>query len=53
MRWRWWRPRNGHAAAAQQEQEAKLREFRRHKPDVKREVDRFTAAVEQALRGSR
>lgn len=53
MKWRWWRPRNGHAAAAQREQEAKLKELREQRPEIRREVDRFTQAVEQALRGSR
>ncbi len=53
MRWRWWRPRNGHAAAAEREQAEKLRDLRKQKADIRREVDKFTAAVEQALRGSR
>ena len=52
MRWRWWKPRNGHAAAAQREQEAKLLELREQKQEIRRELDRFTRAVEQALRGS-
>lgn len=52
MRWRWWRHKNGKAAAAQERQEEKLREFRKTtKPDVQRELDRFTQAVERALRG--
>lgn len=52
MRWPW-RKRNGKAAAAQRVQEQKLRELRKQKPEIRREVDRFTALVEQALRGSR
>jgi hypothetical protein len=52
VRWRWWRPKNGHAAEAQREQERKLRELRAKKPEIRREVDRFTEAVERALRGS-
>lgn len=53
MKWPWpWRKRNGKAAEAQREAERKLRELRERKPEIRREVDRFTQAVERALRGS-
>ncbi len=52
MRWRWWRSKNGHAAAAQKRQEQKLKDLRAKRPEVREEIDRFTAAVERALRGS-
>lgn len=53
MRWRWWKRRNGKAADAERRQQAKLRELRARAPEVRREIDEFTRAVEQALRGSR
>ncbi len=44
---------NGHAAArAQQTAEAKLRAARARAPGVRREVDRFAAEVERAMRGN-
>lgn len=52
MRWPWRRRRNGKAAAAQREQERKLKDFRAKRPEVREEIDRFTQAVERALRGS-
>jgi hypothetical protein len=52
--WRWHSRPNGHEALrAQQAAEAKLRAARARAPQVRREVDRFAAEVERAMRGGR
>jgi hypothetical protein len=56
VRWPLWlrllrrRPDAGAAAKlAQREQEAKLREFRTRRPEVRKEINRFAAEVEAAM----
>lgn len=55
MRWPFVRrPKNGTAAAvAQQEAERKLAEAKARGHEIARAMDKFSAAVEQAMRGTR